>query len=153
MGWAVGYDPNHRRDIGYGVPAKCDHPDCDADIDRGMAYVCGGDVYGGDDGCGLHFCAEHLRYVYDLEDNMSPQLCECCAVWWHAPDDSPELENPLDLTAQDVPPEPFSPKPDTEEWNRHKMNCPSWEKWREENPEFVVQHKELVDPDYDPDAG
>lgn len=35
MGWAVGYDSNWRRDIGYGVPALCDQPDCVEEIDSG----------------------------------------------------------------------------------------------------------------------
>ena len=29
MGWSIGYDNNWNRDIGYGVPAFCDHPKCD----------------------------------------------------------------------------------------------------------------------------
>lgn len=58
MGWAVG--EFNGRDIGYGVPAYCDHPDCDTKIDRGLGYVCAwGEVYGGDEGCGLFFCTEH----------------------------------------------------------------------------------------------
>ncbi|MEU3011085.1 hypothetical protein [Nocardia asteroides] len=60
MSWAVGYDTNWRRDIGYGVPATCDHPGCGEGIDRGLAYVCGGEPYGGERGCGLYFCAIHL---------------------------------------------------------------------------------------------
>lgn len=59
MGWAVGFDPNWQRDIGYGVPSLCDHPGCRKRIDRGLAYVCGNDVYGGEDGCGLFFCDDH----------------------------------------------------------------------------------------------
>ena len=59
MGWSVGYDPTWHRDIGYGVPAVCDQPTCDAEIDRGLAYVCGGQPYGGEHGCGLYFCADH----------------------------------------------------------------------------------------------
>lgn len=58
MSWAVGEFEG--RDIGYGVPAICDHPDCDERIDRGLGYVCAdGAVYGGDDGCGRFFCMEH----------------------------------------------------------------------------------------------
>ncbi len=53
MGWSIGSDGD--RDIGYGVPAECDHPDCTAEIDRGLSYVCGGDPYGGEYGCGLFF--------------------------------------------------------------------------------------------------
>ncbi len=60
MGWSIGYDSNWRRDVGYGVPAECDHPDCKEEIDRGLAYVCGGQPYGGDKGCGLYFCSRHL---------------------------------------------------------------------------------------------
>lgn len=40
MSWAVGYDTNWHRDIGYGVPAECDHPECTERIDRGLGYVC-----------------------------------------------------------------------------------------------------------------
>lgn len=59
MGWSIGYDDNWKRDIGYGVPAFCDEPGCGAEIDRGLAYVCGGDPYGGENGCGLYFCDKH----------------------------------------------------------------------------------------------
>ena len=60
MGWSVGYDEKWQRDIGYGVPSKCDHPGCDKVIDRGLTYVCCDEQpYGGEKGCGLYFCAEH----------------------------------------------------------------------------------------------
>ena len=59
MGWAIGWDSNWNRDIGYGVPAMCDFPECSAEIDRGLAYVCGGQPYGGEEGCGLFFCPSH----------------------------------------------------------------------------------------------
>ena len=55
MGWSLGYDSNWNRDIGYGVPAYCDHPYCNEEIDRGLSYVCGDALYGGDRGCGLFF--------------------------------------------------------------------------------------------------
>jgi hypothetical protein len=60
MGWSIGFDSQWGRDIGYGVPAVCDHPRCEKAIDRGLAYVCGGEPYGGDKGCGLYFCYAHL---------------------------------------------------------------------------------------------
>jgi hypothetical protein len=60
MGWAIGYDDNWDRDIGYGVPGECDAPGCHARIDRGLGYVCGGQPYGGEKGCGLFFCGKHL---------------------------------------------------------------------------------------------
>lgn len=60
MGWSIGHDSNHGgRDVGYGVPAFCDHPGCGVEIDRGLAHVCGGEPYGGDRGCGLYFCGQH----------------------------------------------------------------------------------------------
>ena len=69
MGWSIGYDSNWERDIGYGVIAVCDHPDCSKKIDRGLSFVCGGEPYGGEKGCGLYFCSEHL---------YSGNLCERC---------------------------------------------------------------------------
>jgi len=101
MGWSIGFDSHWHRDIGYGVPAICDHPDCNREIHRGLSYVCGGEPYGGEDGCGLFFCGEHL---YAL-----PPVCFRCAEGK----------------------DPFDPKPDTEEWINHKMNDPSWAEWRE----------------------
>lgn len=60
MSWAIGFDARWNRDIGYGVPAFCDHPDCNAEIDRGLAYVCcDQEPYGGERGCGLYFCGAH----------------------------------------------------------------------------------------------
>ncbi len=105
MSWAVGYDTRWKRDIGYGVPALCDHPRCHGKIDRGLSYVCGGEPYGGDHGCGLYFCIPHLDGVH--------QLC-------------PRCRNRK---------EPFKPKPDVEQWLHHKATDPSWQEWRDEQPE------------------
>jgi hypothetical protein len=110
MGWAVGYDSNWRRDIGYGVPATCDHPNCDKEIDRGLGYVCGGEPYGGDQGCGLFFCGEH-------GGGLRGFLCERC-------------------TAGAAP---FEPKPDRPEWTRHKLTDETWQEWRDANPDEVAR--------------
>ena len=104
MGWEIGYDYNWKRDIGYGVPAICDHPDCNEKIDRGLSHVCGGEPYGGEEGCGLYFCYKHLQMY-------QKQLCERC-------------QNNK---------EPFKPKQDIEEWTNHKLTDPSWKLWRKEN--------------------
>lgn len=111
MGWAVGYDARLRRDVGYGVPAICDDPECSAEIDRGLAHVCGGEPYGGDCGCGLHFCGKHLSY------GLKAQVCRRC------------------LAEQD----PFPPKPDTREWMRWKLQHPTWAEWRAAEPEEVAR--------------
>lgn len=114
MGWAVGSDRG--RDIGYGVPAVCDHPHCTKEIDRGLSYVCGSEPYGGQFGCGLFFCGDHLDFR-DIDDSKksSVQLCQRC------------LEKKT----------PFDKKPDVAEWVKHKLTDPSWAEWRAENHEAV----------------
>ena len=111
MSWAIGFDSTWNRDIGYGVPAECDHPDCHEKIDRGLAYVCGGEPYGGDNGCGLYFCGKHLT--------AAGQLCERC----------------VDELAW------FAKKPDVKEWVRHKLTDPSWAEWRLDHADEVVRMK------------
>lgn len=112
MSWAIGYDDNWQRDIGYGVPAICDHPACRKAIHRGLAYVCGGEPYGGDDGCGLFFCGKHLIIGAAGKEH---QVCERCA--------------------KGKP--PFTAKPDVSEWLKHKLNDPTWKPWRAENKAAV----------------
>jgi hypothetical protein len=103
------------------VPAICDFPDCGAAIDRGLAYVCGDAPFGGEYGCGLYFCMEHLDYDSRVEDGKTIYYSRCrqCAGGE----------------------EPFSPTPDTLEWLRHLRDDESWAGWREENPE---EFKELL---------
>lgn len=107
MGWSIGFDDNWNRDIGYGVPAYCDHPDCTEQIDRGLAYVCADQQSRGGDGCGLYFCEAHLGYG-------TPALNNCC-------------ERCRDGK------EPFTPKPELPEWIQFKMADDSWARWRSEN--------------------
>jgi len=82
MGWSVGWDSKWERDIGYGVPAKCDHPNCNEDIDRGLAFVCGGEPYGGDFGCGLFFCERHKELGF----------CKQCHVGGEPFEPKPDVE-------------------------------------------------------------
>lgn len=114
MGWSIGYDRKWKRDIGYGVPATCDHPGCAAEIDRGLTYVCGGQPYGGEFGCGLYFCPEHQKTAGDRRDNAP--LCTRC---YHGR-------------------EPYAPTPDRPAWMRHKLRDSSWYRWRAENPDLVA---------------
>ena len=126
MSWSVGYDDKNQRDIGYGVPATCDHPDCDEMINRGLGYVCGGEAYGGDYGCGLFFCAEHRNYT-EFEDD-AVEVCERCAAL--IKDESADI----DL---------FKPKTDVQQWIQHKLNDESWQKWREKNPDWVAKNRNI----------
>lgn len=123
MGWSIGYDSNHKRDIGYGVPAVCDHPDCNAEIDRGLSYVCGGEPYGGEHGCGLYFCGNHREFT---------EIPVC---------DDPNVEGDYaNLCERCVKGEDHFPlKPDVQEWRDWKRTDPSWAQWREENPEEAAK--------------
>lgn len=102
MGWSIGFDSNWNRDVGYGVPAWCDHPDCSEVINRGLSYVCGAEPYGGEFGCGLYFCGEHIFC-------NGPAQCERCV--------------------KGEP--PFDAKPDHPDWSHHKATDPSWAEWRD----------------------
>lgn len=73
MGWAHGTN-REGREIGYGVEATCDRDGCEKDIDRGIAYVCGGMHDGDDHGCGKYFCAKHLI----MGVGLPAQLCADC---------------------------------------------------------------------------
>lgn len=71
MGWSIGWDHIWKRDIGYGVPAYCDFPDCNEEIDRGLSYLCN-NAEGDHTVCGLYFCEKH-RYEepYCMSCNLS----------------------------------------------------------------------------------
>lgn len=111
MSWSIGYDSKWSRDVGYGVPAVCDHPECNEKIVRGLSYVCGSEPYGGTRGCGLYFCSRHLSVSPKLD-----LLCEKCY---------PRVKKP------------FKPKADHPDWIHHKLTDSTWEAWRQENPEEV----------------
>jgi hypothetical protein len=112
MGWSIGYDSNWKRDIGYGVPAYCDAPSCGEEIDRGLAYVCGGEPYGEPHGCGLFFCAKHL-----FHSMRKPQRCNRC-FYRKPPYKQISAEHPR--------------------WLIHKLTDESWQQWRDKNPEEVA---------------
>ena len=82
MGWSVGYDGRWERWIGYGVPSICDQPGCEAEIDRGLGYVCGSEPYGGEHGCGLFFCSRH----------GGDDLCDRCLAGEDPHEPTPDTE-------------------------------------------------------------
>ena|SRR6185437_851288 len=73
MGYASYTLPNGRA-AGYGIEATCDHDGCEAEIDRGMGYLCGRNPDGWrsemEPGCGKYFCGDHL---YGNHDCPSPE--------------------------------------------------------------------------------
>lgn len=117
MGYAVYWLSTQQRFGGYGVPCRCEHPDCNEKIDRGLAHVCGNEPEGYGRGCGLYFCGKHLFLTA-----RRGQLCERC-----------EKRR-----------KPFEQKPDTREWMRHMMRDKSWKQWRDENPKLVAHIKEQL---------
>lgn len=110
MSWALGFDSNWNRDIGYGVPSHCDHPGCAKKIHRGLSYVCGSDPYGGEHGCGLYFCSDHLGYRKPQGADSVVQNCSRCLAYR----------------------KPYRPKPDHPDWVEWKETDPSWAEWRAE---------------------
>lgn len=125
MSWAVGYDSSWERDIGYGVPAMCDHPDCVVEITRGLANVCAEQQpYGGESGCGLYFCEKHRD---------ADGFCERCAY-----------NLTLDGEPDERYKEMFAAKQDIPEWMKFKLTDSSWGPWRAENRRKVRHMQEAL---------
>ena len=120
MGWEIG--EHNGRDIGYGVPATCDHPKCDKEIDRGLGYVCGGQPYGGEHGCGLFFCDEHL-YFHSFRYGETAMVCKRCDTYKPS----------------------YDPKPDILVWLDWKLKDKSWAEWRKNHKEEVKEYKKRFD--------
>lgn len=76
MGWANCGEDSRGRPIGYAHTAKCDHPGCKKEIDRGLSYVCGGMHGFTEHGCEKYFCSEHLNYLVDGEESC--HVCDEC---------------------------------------------------------------------------
>lgn len=119
MSWSIGGPDERGRWVGYGVPAYCDHPKCNAEIDRGLSYVCGGEPYGGEFGCGLYFCGKHLTSTATKD-----QVCPRCAA---------------------SRPSPYAKiKPEHPDWIHHLLIDESWAEWRAENPGEVKRLSALI---------
>lgn len=156
MSWAIGYDDKWKRDIGYGVPAYCDYPGCRVEIDRGLSYVCGGEPYGGDHGCGLYFCSKHLfmgdfsqccerclgmQCDHDFVPPGNDDELQCdsdCRYNWHKCSECGKSRHEVDLMYT----VPFEPKKEHPKWLRWKLRDHSWAEWRKQNPELVKQYRE-----------
>lgn len=57
-------------EVGYTVDATCESDGCEEQIDRGLAYRCGGTDF--DAGCGHYFCGSHMCI------SATTQLCSRC---------------------------------------------------------------------------
>jgi hypothetical protein len=47
-------------EAGYAVDTECEQDGCEAQIDRGLAHLCGAEPGGDEYGCGGYFCGHHL---------------------------------------------------------------------------------------------
>lgn len=117
MGYAV-YKVGHRWG-GYGVPSVCEHPDCVEEIDRGMAYACGGEPFS-EVGCDRYFCGKHLFFMGFNGDNL-PEV------------GGKNVKEVCSRCSKGKP--PFEYKPEHKTWVKHLRKDKSWAKWRKANPE------------------
>src|SRR6185437_800087 len=77
MGWANCGKDSRGRSIGYAIDGICDHPGCEAEIDRGLAHACGG-MHGEDTlSCERYFCGPHHRNIVEF-DGQHLALCDEC---------------------------------------------------------------------------
>lgn len=78
MGWS--YAIVNGKEIGYSVKATCDHPGCDAVINRGVDYACG-DMHGaGSVSCDGYFCGKHKLGEAVDKGGHRVWTCENCNV-------------------------------------------------------------------------
>ena len=116
MWYSIWYDWRLDRFIGYGVPATCEYPWCNAKIDRSVSYACNSWYH---DWCWLFFCEHHKKYGVE---GFEHPVCERCAKWE----------------------EPFPQKPEHEEWTRFMLIDKSWKEWRKKNPKKVQEMRESL---------
>ena len=84
MGWADCGSDRNGRPIGYAFEAKCDHPGCDKDIDRGLDFACGG-MHGEDEySCEKYYCWDHRDFIaIDCISGVTgAHVCSECKKLW-----------------------------------------------------------------------
>lgn len=79
MGWSDCGTDSKGRPIGYAHRATCDHPGCNKQIDRGLAYACGG-IHGEDPGCEGYFCGDHL-FLTTSQSDCGYVCAECLKLY------------------------------------------------------------------------
>ena len=79
MGWGDCGTDSEGRCIGYLHKGMCDHPRCNAEIDRGLSYACGGMHGETEYGCEKYFCEKHLEEFVMDDDGQFIPICAGCA--------------------------------------------------------------------------
>lgn len=119
---------------GYGVPAYCEHPYCNEEIDRGMSYACGGEPFS-EYGCDRYFCEKHRNFTY-FNSEEEDGLCK------HEEDCDCDCKQVCERCAKGEASFPY--KPEHPDWINHLLKDSSWAKWRKENPEEVRELKDSL---------
>lgn len=124
---------------GYGVPAICEHPDCNEEIDRGVSFACGGEPFS-EYGCDRYFCEKHRQFECwkcdgsdeKCDHDITDEKCEC------------ECKFVCERCANRLDPFPY--KPETKEWCKWVLKDKSWKEWREkeENKDEVEMMKNII---------
>lgn len=123
MGYAVYMNDKQGRWCGYGVPAYCDHPKCNEEIDRGMGHVCGEPLQD-QFGCGMYFCSKHLPHSRKPRgEDRYYENCTRCG----------DYKQPYKLTKGEHP-----------DWMNHLLTDESWAEWRKENPADVEKFQKAL---------
>lgn len=115
---------------GYGVPAVCEYPDCNEEIDRGISYTCGGEPFS-EHGCDRYFCGKHRKFKqWNFKTGAwckHKNDCEC------------DYAEVCERCAENKPPFPY--KSEHPDWVKHLLTDDSWAEWRKNNPEKVSEFK------------
>lgn len=117
---------------GYGVPAICEQPECNEEIDRGVSFACGGEPFS-EHGCDRYFCGKHFHYTY-----FKPDGSKCK----HRKDCDCETVNVCERCRDNKAPFPY--KLETKEWMKHVLKDASWKEWRKNSPETVKEFINLT---------
>lgn len=138
MGYKIGYQGKFKRFLGYGIPAICDHPGCETEIDRGMGHAC----YEGvpyDSACGGFFCSEHHEnYVYpdEIEDLHQEELNQ---LGLDPDEDYSDIDGAVCCRHS------MEKHKEAATWINFILTDESWEKWREKYTEQTANLKKLYD--------
>lgn len=84
MGWANCGEDRDGRSVGYAVVAPCDDPACEKEIDRGLAYACGGMHGESEYSCEGYFCSDHMSFIFIecIAGTTGESVCAACQVSW-----------------------------------------------------------------------
>lgn len=142
MGYQVYWEGG--RWCGYGVPAYCDFPGCDQEIDRGVSYKCerewGYRYFDSDTGEEL-FEDEIYDPTRDVIEQEYQYYTDCGGFFCG----THESHSDHDMFMEHPPEHPV--------WLRHILTNATWREWRRENPSLVKRYRQELRKHNDSDQG